>query len=174
MSLLTTPFWQNLNGDPLMGVSPPSLLVLSGRLTPQRHGEIRRIYMQFSMAKLTAVGDYFVFNRVLSDGTRVRIESMQGRDRVFVWASDVQSEDSSWDRGWSFIPANDNSLGGFLRRPGPLPMTCLLQRSYRQFLPRQQARRCIRSWTLKRANGTCAQTVKVVRACGGAVRKCLY
>ena len=120
MSLLITPLWQNLNGDPRTGVSPPSLVMLSGRLTPQRHGEIRQIYMHFSMAKLTAVGDYFVFNRVLSDGTRVRIESMQGRDRVFVWASDAQSEDS-WDKGWSFIPANDNSLGGFLRRPGATP-----------------------------------------------------
>ena len=120
MSLLITPLWQNLNGDPRTGASPPSLVMLSGRLTPQRHGEIRQIYMHFSMAKLTAVGDYFVFNRVLSDGTRVRIESMQGRDRVFVWASDAQSE-GSWDMGWSFIPANDTSLGGFLRRPGAAP-----------------------------------------------------
>lgn len=116
MSLLNSPLWQDLNGNPRTGVSPPSLVMLSGRLTPQRHGEIRQIYMHFSMAKLTAVGDYFVFNRVLSDGTRVRIESMQGRDRVFVWASDAQSE-GSWDMGWSFIPANDNSLNGFLRRP---------------------------------------------------------
>lgn len=120
MSLLTTPLWQNLNGDPRTGVSPPSLVMLSGRLTPQSHGEIRQIYMHFSMAKLTAVGDYFVFNRVLSDGTRVRIESMQGRDRVLVWAADAKSEDL-WDMGWSFIPANDNSLGGFLRRPGAAP-----------------------------------------------------
>lgn len=120
MSLLIPTLWQNLNGDPRTGVSPPSLVMLSGRLTPQRHGEIRQIYMHFSMAKLTAVGDYFVFNRVLSDGTRVRIESMQGRDRVFVWASDAQSE-GSWDMGWSFIPANDNSLNGFMQRPGAAP-----------------------------------------------------
>lgn len=120
MSLLNTPFWQDLDGNPRTGVNPPSLVMRSGRLTPQRHGEIQQIYMRFSLAKLTAVGDFFVFNRVLTDGTRVRIESMQGRDRVMVWASDAQSEDP-WDRGWSFIPANDASLGGFLRRPGATP-----------------------------------------------------
>lgn len=117
MSLLNTPFWQDLDGNPRTGVNPPSLVMRSGHLTPQRHGEIQQIYMRFSLAKLTAVGDFFVFNRVLSDGTRVRLESMQGKDRVFVWASDAQLEDP-WDRGWSFIPANDASRGGFLRRPG--------------------------------------------------------
>lgn len=117
MSLLTTPLWQDLSGTPSTGVSPPSLVVRSGRMTPQRHAQIRQIYQRFCMAKLTAVGDFFVFNRVLSDGTRVRLESMQGQDRVFVWASDAQLEDL-WDRGWSFIPANDVSRGGFLRRPG--------------------------------------------------------
>lgn len=117
MSLLHQPHWQDLSGTPSTGVSPPSLVVRSGRMTPQRHAQIRQIYQRFCMAKLTAVGDFFVFNRVLSDGTRVRLESMQGKDRVFVWASDAQLEDP-WDRGWSFIPANDASRGGFLRRPG--------------------------------------------------------
>ena len=118
MSLLITPLWQNLNGDPRTGVSPPSLVMLSGRLTPQRHGEIQQIYMHFSTAKLTAVGDYFVFNRVLSDGTRVRIESMQGRDRVFVWASDAEQA-SEWEYGWAFIPVDkDSPESGYVRKPG--------------------------------------------------------
>ena len=109
MSLLITPLWQNLNGDPRTGVSPPSLVMLSGRLTPQRHGEIRQIYMHFSMAKLTAVGDYFVFNRVLSDGTRVRIESMQGRDRVFVWAGAPSDGEQSMPKGWRALPTSSTS-----------------------------------------------------------------
>lgn len=120
MSLLNTPLWQDLNGNPRAGVAPPTLVVRSGRLTPQRHGEIQQIYMRFSMAKLTAVGDFFVFNRVLTDGTRVRIESMQGRDRVMVWASDAEQA-PEWDYGWCFTPANDVSLGGFTRRPGAAP-----------------------------------------------------
>lgn len=116
MSLLTTPLWQNLNGDPRTGVSPPSLVMLSGRLTPQSHGEIRQIYMHFSMAKLTAVGDYFVFNRVLSDGTRVRIESMQGRDRVFVWAGAPSEDEQAMAIGWRALPSSSpSSTGGWVR-----------------------------------------------------------
>lgn len=111
MSLLTTPLWQNLNGDPITGASPPSLVMLSGRLTPQRHGEIRRIYMHFSMTKLTAVGDYFAFDRVLSDGTRVRIESMQGRDRVFVWADAPSDDEQDMLKGWRALPSNNDQSG---------------------------------------------------------------
>ena len=118
MSLLNTPFWQDLGGNPRTGVNPPSLVVRSGRLTPQRHGEIQQLYMRFSMAKLTAVGDFFVFNRVLTDGTRVRIESMQGRDRVMVWASDAEQA-SEWDYGWAFIPVDkDSPETGYVRKPG--------------------------------------------------------
>lgn len=118
MSLLNTPFWQDLGGNPRTGVNPPSLVVRSGRLTPQRHGEIQQIYMRFSMAKLTAVGEFFVFNRVLTDGTRVRIESMQGRDRVMVWASDADQA-SEWDYGWAFIPVDkDSPESGYVRKPG--------------------------------------------------------
>lgn len=116
MSLLTTPFWQNLNGDPITGVSPPSLVMRSGRLTPQRHAEIRQIYMRFSLAKLTAVGDFFVSNQVLSDGTRVRLESMQGRDRVFVWASDAPSDDEqAMPKGWRALPSYNDVLSGWVR-----------------------------------------------------------
>ena len=118
MSLLITPLWQDLNGNPRTGVSPPSLVMLSGRLTPQRHGEIRQIYMHFSMAKLTAVGDYFVFNRVLSDGTRVRIESMQGRDRVFVWAgAPSDGEEQAMPKGWRALPSSsfNGDTGGWVR-----------------------------------------------------------
>lgn len=106
MSLLNTPFWQDLGGSPRTGVHPPTLVVRSGHLTPQRYGEIQQIYVRFSLAKLTAVGDFFVFNRVLSDGTRVRLESMQGKDRVFVWASDAPAEDDGANaQGWRAIPS---------------------------------------------------------------------
>lgn len=120
MSLLHQPHWQDLSGNPRTGVNSPTLVMCSGRMTPQRHGEIRQIYQRFCMAKLTAVGDFFVFNRVLSDGTRVRLESMQGKDRVLVWASDAQRE-KAWDYGWTFTPATDTSMGGFIRRPGAKP-----------------------------------------------------
>lgn len=121
MSLLNTPLWQDLGGNPRTGVHPPTLVMCSGRLTPQRHGEIQQIYMRFSLAKLTAVGEFFVFNRVLSDGTRVRLESMQGKDRVFVWAADIVEDDEFAGDGWCFTPANDQNLSGFVRRPGAAP-----------------------------------------------------
>lgn len=106
MSLLNTPFWQDLDGNPRTGVNPPSLVMRSGRLTPQRHGEIQQIYMRFSLAKLTAVGEFFVFNRVLSDGTRVRLESMRGQDRVFVWAGAPSEDEQVMTQGWRALPSS--------------------------------------------------------------------
>lgn len=118
MSLLSTPLWQDLGGNPRTGVIPPTLTVRSGRLTPQRHAEIEQIYLRFCMAKLAAVGEFFVFNRVLTDGTRVRMESLQGRDRVMVWASDADQGAKQWEYGWCLVPADAQSLKGYVRRAG--------------------------------------------------------
>jgi len=119
MSMLHKPFWQDLGGKPVTGSKPVTLVMQSGRMTPQRHTEIQQIYMRFSMAKLTGVGDFFVFNRVLTDGTRVRMESMQGQDRVFVWASDSEQTGDQWEYGWAFIPVDkDSPETGYVRKLG--------------------------------------------------------
>lgn len=119
MSMLHKPFWQDLGGKPVTGSKPVTLVMQSGRMTAQRHTEIQQIYTRFSLAKLASVGDFFVFNRVLTDGTRVRMESMQGQDRVFVWASDAEQTGDQWDYGWAFIPVDkDSPETGYVRKPG--------------------------------------------------------
>lgn len=119
MSLLSKPLWVDLGGSPTFGAAPVSVVIRSGSMTARRHGEIQQIYQRFCMAKLTAVGTYFVFNRVLTDGTRVRFESNQGTDRIFVWAYEAAPEiEEKWEYGWTFTPANNTSLGGFTRKPG--------------------------------------------------------
>ena len=113
--------WISLNGEPITGRIPPRLLVMNGvQPNPQQMGEVAHHYKLLTFMMKVAVVPYLVQERTLRDGTRIRMVSSYGVDTVMVWASDAQSEDS-WDKGWSFIPANDNSLGGFLRRPGAAP-----------------------------------------------------
>jgi len=118
MSMLHKPFWQDLGGKPVTGSKPVTVVMQSGRMTPQRHTEIQQIYTRFSLAKLASVGDFFVFNRVLTDGTRVRMESMQGQDRVFVWANDAQQTNDQWEYGWCLVPGDEQSPQGYVRKPG--------------------------------------------------------
>lgn len=88
MSWLTDPNWTRLDGTPVAGRSPTQLVMKAGGLTPRRFDLVVAAYRAFCTAKLTSIIDYHVANRVLADGTRVRIESVQGKDRVFVWAAD--------------------------------------------------------------------------------------
>lgn len=90
MSLLIDQNWIGLGGTPVTGRIPTQLIMMEGTLTPARYAQVAHAYQLFCMGKLTSITDYFVANRVLLDGTRVRCESMQGRDRVFVWASDKE------------------------------------------------------------------------------------
>lgn len=78
--------WIGLDGKPVTGTVPPQLLMMQGQLTPERYGAVAHAYHLFCLGKVTAVGDFFISNRVLTDGTRVRCESMQNIDRVLVWA----------------------------------------------------------------------------------------
>lgn len=86
MTRLHDPPFIEFDGTPVTGRVPPLLRVMEGRqLTPQQYGGVSHAYKLFRNAVGTMVGDYLVQHRVLPDGTRVRMESMQGRDVVYVW-----------------------------------------------------------------------------------------
>lgn len=95
--------WVGLDGTPVTGAVPPQLLVMQGKLTPERHGAVAHAYHLFCLAKATAVGEFFISNRVLTDGTRVRCESMQKIDRVLVWADGGEDVVAKLPHGFGVI-----------------------------------------------------------------------
>lgn len=95
--------WVGLDGTPVTGAVPPQLLVMQGKLTPERRSAVAHAYHLFCLAKAAAVGDFFVSNRVLTDGTRVRCESMQKIDRVLVWADGGEDVVAKLPHGFGVI-----------------------------------------------------------------------
>lgn len=88
---LRRPLMMDLDGTPITGAAPVTIDVVQGQMTPPRWAATQAAYNTFCLAKLTAVGDYFVANRRLPDGTRVQMVSMQNRDSVRIWATDGKS-----------------------------------------------------------------------------------
>lgn len=77
--------WITFAGEPAAGMPPPQLLVAGGaELTPEQIGGVVAAYRQFKQRTLASVAPYQTDERVLADGTTVRIESLAGRDRVLV------------------------------------------------------------------------------------------
>jgi hypothetical protein len=83
---LHDPNFLTFAGEPITGRSPPQLLVRGndGQLTPAQYAGVTQAYRQFKTAVNVSPAPYSVRNRVLADGTTIRLESNQGNDRVFV------------------------------------------------------------------------------------------
>jgi hypothetical protein len=92
MSLLPGSNWLKLDGTPRPGVVPPQVVLMSGKMNEKRQSELMHAYKLFCLSKTTMAGDYLVSTRKLSDGTRVRLESMQNIDRALVWAQDTEED----------------------------------------------------------------------------------
>lgn len=108
MTRLHDPLFINFDGSPVTGRTPPLVRVAEGKqLTPEQHGMVSHAYKLFRDAVRVQTGDYLVQNRVLADGTRVRMESMQDKDVVYVWPVGGEREEklphgfavvSNWSR----------------------------------------------------------------------------
>lgn len=86
MSSLINQHWIGFDGAPVTGRAPPRLRMMAGVMTPPLMAEVAHRYQIFCLNKQAAVGDYFVSDRVLSDGSRVRLVSNAGMDFVMVWS----------------------------------------------------------------------------------------
>lgn len=85
MSRFHNPEWLNFQGEPVSGKQPPREFIF-GELTQHQHAMVAHAYKLFCDAYTTAIGEYMVRNRVLEDGTRVRLEHHVGQqDAVYVW-----------------------------------------------------------------------------------------
>lgn len=103
MSLINNPSWIGFDGTPLTGKVPARLMMMAGTITPALLAEVQHAYHLFCLGKTTAVGDFFVTNRLLRDGSRVRCESMQGQDRVMVWSVNAPSRKMEIDGEFVFF-----------------------------------------------------------------------
>lgn len=102
--------WMTREGEPVTGITPPSVVMRAGQMTPGRHSLVQRAYTQFVQArKLSpASGGYFTANRRLPDGTVVRMISINNVDHVHIWAADPVREEVlgvtfwciPWDDEW--------------------------------------------------------------------------
>lgn len=104
MSNLINQHWIGLDGEPVTGRTPPRIDVLSGVMTQPIFNEVAHVYQVFCLNKQASVAAYFVTNRELSDGTRVRITSINGVDTVMVWVPPVGHD-------------KEKHIGGFIARP---------------------------------------------------------
>lgn len=83
---LSDPSFINFDGSPVTGRVPPQLLIDGGKqLTAAQFGTVTHAYKLFRDALRVSVTPFLVQNRTLADGSRVRMESMQDRDLVYVW-----------------------------------------------------------------------------------------
>lgn len=80
--------WLGLGGKPHTGRTPPVLCVMNGvQPSPQQMSWIAQCYRQQHDMRLTSVTPYMVQERTLPDGTRVRMVSGYGVDKVMVWTA---------------------------------------------------------------------------------------
>lgn len=106
MSNLINQNWIGLDGKPVTGRVPPTIRMMAGVMTPPLMADVAHRYQIFCLNKQAAVGDYFVSNKVLPDGSRVRIVSNMGVDVVMVWSAHA-STDHDIPHGFVVAPSWD-------------------------------------------------------------------
>lgn len=117
MSNLINQNWIGLDGKPVTGRVPPSIRMMAGVMTPVLMAEVAHRYQLFCLNKQAAVGDFFVSDRTLPDGSRVRIVSNMGVDVVMVW-SKYGPPTAELDHGlavfadWMAAPLHRRKTGG--------------------------------------------------------------
>lgn len=77
--------WTTFSGEPIGGRVPPRLLVHGPALTKGQFGEVSRLYNAFCTANQLALGQFQAQNRILSDGSVVRMVSINRVDTIQVW-----------------------------------------------------------------------------------------
>lgn len=104
------------DAEPITGRIPPRLRVTGPPLTPEQQGGVSHAYKLFCDAKATGLGTYHVANRVLEDGTTIRMVSVSGEDTVYVQTSGggVRPIELA---GYVILPRDEDHTSGW-DRPG--------------------------------------------------------
>ncbi len=105
---VNNPDYLTFGGQPITGRIPPTMVVDGGVLTQEQYGGVIRAYKLFCDMTKLALGDYQIANRILKDGTRVRMISINKADTVLVWPTGGGSQEV-WYRGICAYPAGYTS-----------------------------------------------------------------
>lgn len=73
------------DGESIPGRVPPRLIVRDNPMSKDQHNAVKHVYQEFARRNGLSLAGYHVNEARLSDGTRVRMESNNGVDRVTVW-----------------------------------------------------------------------------------------
>lgn len=73
------------DGESIPGRVPPRLIVRDNPMSKDQHNAVKHVYQKFARHNGLSLAGYHVNEARLSDGTRVRMESNNGVDRVTVW-----------------------------------------------------------------------------------------
>lgn len=128
MKNLLGTYWISLAGQPAIGRVPPSLQIMNGvHPSPQQLNQIARHYGVLVEAMHTSVAPYMRRERILGDGTFIRMVSSYGVDTLQVWPADASAGTKPFvaypayvDLG--FAPIFDREvidLGSFTKPPYP-------------------------------------------------------
>ena len=97
MTQLHDPRFISFAGEPITGRTPTTLNVMNGvQMTPEQHGGVMHAYKLFRDCLATGIVPYLVQHWTLSDGTAIRMESLQGRDTVMVWPTGGLTVSEAW------------------------------------------------------------------------------
>lgn len=105
---VNNPDYLTFGGQPITGRIPPTMVVDGGVLTQEQYSGVIHAYKLFCDMTKLALGDYQIANRILKDGTRVRMISINKADTVLVWPTGGGSQEV-WYRGICAYPAGYTS-----------------------------------------------------------------
>ena len=123
MSQLNSPGFLDFNGEPITGRPPPSMVVSGGTpLSPVQLSGVMQAYKLFTdVTRLTLAG-YVVQSRVLADGTKIRMMSINKADTVLVYPAANSEVPTDGYRGLCTYPAGYTSEDDFTPK-GWAPVT---------------------------------------------------
>ena len=78
----------SFDGEPVVLRSPAPIVVLGGQgtgyqISPRQHAEIRRHYHNFVNGIKLSLLRHHEYQRQLSDGSQMRITSIQGKEKIY-------------------------------------------------------------------------------------------
>lgn len=115
MSLLNNNFL-TFGGESVTGRVPTQMIVYAPQgyqLSEMQQGAVSHVYKLFCDAVRVSVAGYHVQNSLLPDGTKVRMESNNGVDRVMVWPVGG-GDDDKMPHGFAVRSETDNWLKPFI------------------------------------------------------------
>lgn len=101
MTQLIRQNWLTFDGDPITGRTPARVISMNGvELDQFQTGLVAYHYTLFEQACSLALGQRQDCTRILPDGTVVRMQSINGIDRVFVWPVERKTSEGGLPHGF--------------------------------------------------------------------------